>query len=255
MHSTTHPSAIARFRASFGRRGVALLLALAVEALIVLLFLFYLVPEFLPEKRARPTMFGFDVDTGDDAEPAAAAEAETKARPRAGGEAAAPPPPEPIAEPPPELPESPLPANILWMSRRDYAAADIARAPSTAPGERSAAPGRAAGDSALVDGRGPNGEPLYAAEWHVRPTDAQLSAYIPARTRQDGWGLVACRTVANYRVEDCVELGDSPRGSGLAGAVRQAAWQFRVRPPRVGGRALVGAWVRIRIDYSVTPVE
>lgn len=88
---------------------------------------------------------------------------------------------------------------------------------------------------------------MYAAEWAREPTHAELDGYLPHNSAE-GFGLIECKTIADDRVEDCIELDQTP-GSRLASAVRQAAWQFRVRPPRRGGRALVGSWVRIRIDY------
>jgi protein TonB len=145
-------------------------------------------------------------------------------------------PVKPTIAPPPQ--PSTKPSPWLELSKEDLAASDI--------GKMAAASG-SAGDSEVV-GRGPNGEALYAAEWAREPSDAELAGYLP-RNAPEGFGLIACKTIPGNRVEDCIELDQSPRGSHLASAVRQAAWQFRVRPPRKGGRPLVGSWVRIRIDY------
>jgi len=142
-------------------------------------------------------------------------------------------PVKPTIAPPPKSSEKPW----IEMSKDQLAAADISNLPSAGNG--------GAGDSEVV-GHGPNGEALYAAEWAREPTDAEIGGYWPRNTT--GWGLVACKTMPNDRVDDCVELDQSPRGSRLASAVRQAAWQFRVRPPRKGGRELIGAWVRILIE-------
>ena len=149
-------------------------------------------------------------------------------------------PVKPTIAPPP----TPSKKSQAWieMSQDEMAASEVSKLAATGSG--------GAGDSEVV-GRGPNGEALYAAEWAREPTDAELGGYLP-RNAPDGFGLIACKTIAGNRVEDCIELDQSPRGSHLASAVRQAAWQFRVRPPRKDGRALVGSWVQIRIDYYHT---
>ncbi|MDZ3830547.1 MAG: hypothetical protein U0S50_01860 [Sphingopyxis sp.] len=99
-------------------------------------------------------------------------------------------------------------------------------------------------------GTAPNGEPLYAAVWYREPSDNELRGYL-STANGPGWGLIACRTAPDYRVEDCVALDEYPQGSQINRAVLAASWQFRVRPPRRGGRLLVGSWVRIRIDYGI----
>ncbi len=115
-------------------------------------------------------------------------------------------------------------------------------APPSRPG------GGMMGDSERV-GTAPNGEPMYAARWYREPTDGELSGYL-STAAGPGWGLITCRTAPDYRVEDCVALEEFPTGVRINRAVIEAAWQFKVRPPRVGGQDQVGAWVRIRIDYT-----
>nr|ART39164.1 H365 [uncultured bacterium] len=162
------------------------------------------------------------------------------------------------------LPEKlPPPASSIWsqvipLTREQMASADLARFPPSRAAEKgsdlaeASTNGGGETDDATGPGAGPNGETLYNARWYRRPTDAELGFYLPPGRPRTGWGMIACQTVAAYRVENCQEIAQSPAGSGLAGAVRQAAWQFRVLPPRIGGKVMVGAWVRIRIDYTIS---
>ena len=156
----------------------------------------------------------------------------------------APKPPPIVIPSKPTIAPPPKPKSSPWieMSKEEMASSDIRNLSS---------PGASSGGDSEIVGTGPHGETLYAAEWARHPTNAELSGYLPANAT-DGYGLIACKTVPEDRVDDCVELDQEPHGSHLASAARQAAWQFRVRPPRKNGVPLVGEWVEIRIDYHIT---
>ncbi len=106
------------------------------------------------------------------------------------------------------------------------------------------------GDSQRIAGSGPNGEPLYAARWYREPTNGELAGYLSTASGP-GWGLINCQTAPQFRVENCVLVDEWPSGSQIGRAVLAAAWQFKVRPPQIGGQPQVGEWVRIRIDYEL----
>ncbi len=148
------------------------------------------------------------------------------------------------------------PPGFIHMSREDIAKADISRIkPAGGGGSTGASAG--GGGSAEGTGDGPGGARVYNAEWYREPTNAELSPYMRgARGGSNGdWALIICRTVERFHVEDCREVDESPRGSGLARALRQAAWQFLVRPPRVDGKPQLGTWVRIRFDFKAAKRE
>jgi len=221
-------------RAPLKRRVTSFALALAIN-IGLLLLLIQLGVVTLPTKPSSSTL---TVDLMPESRSASAEQTATQ-QPHVRANAPTPKPPPVVLPVKPTIAPPSTSKDQPWieMSKDELAAADISKIPAAGPG--------GAGDSEVV-GRGPNGDPLYAAQWAREPTNAEIAGYWPRNVT--GWGLVACKTMPNNRVDDCVELDQSPRGSRLASAVRQAAWQFRVKPPRKGGRELIGAWVRILIE-------
>lgn len=242
------------------QRAISLAIALAIEALIVAL-LFTLGAQIAGEKDGKEVVTEFAAveftappepqpETQPEQATAAAAPQESQPvpdqpRPQllqpsplvSNPTTAPPPPPTPPAPPQPEPIPSPSPKiGVRVTPNRSYGPADTGDP-------------RSAGDSEQV-GTAPNGEPLYAARWYREPTRQELRGYLSTATPPSA-ALIACRTVPDYYVEDCVLLSESPQGSQIGRAVMAAAWQFRVRPARIGGREQFGSWVRIRIDYGL----
>jgi protein TonB len=248
LSATHYASSTARERPSLSRRTASFLLALAIEILLLLAFFTLNFREKTSEFQGG-TLSTFDISAESEQDRSASPQnkhdeqvAETK-------------PPRPVPPVPKPIVKLPTPnLDMLEVTREVYQAADISKLGSNAPGyvksaDAGSAGGSSAGDSERV-GTAPDGQPLYAAEWYREPTHTELGAYLPKTMPEGGGtGLIACKTAPRFRVTDCVELGQDPPGSHLAGAVRQAAWQFLVRPPRVGGKSMIGEWVRIRIDY------
>ncbi len=220
-----------------GRRSVSLLLV-AIIHLLGFLLLLSLAPNVL--RRVAPELKSFPLlSISEEPAPKVAA---TSSAPRRQVEKVVPPTP-------PTTPEIPkLPSNIIWMTSEQFRATDISKFSPREAKDASGTGGTATAE-AQGPGEGPGGQKLYPADWYREPTTAEMAFYLKGK-RQAGWGMIACRTAPQFRVEDCQEIGESPTGSGLANALRQASWQFRVRPPSIGGKPQVGAWVKILFDFQ-----
>ncbi len=248
--------------ASRRRKLTSLAIALALEVLILLMLLTLgaQVAGVKDGREAVTTFQAVDIAAPAEPEPETAPETSAAERPQeAPPVEAAPVPqpprpspllinPQPAPPPPPPAPAPPQPSpEPAQPPARPTIGARVN--PDRGYGPVDSGNPRTAGDSERV-GTAPNGEPLYAARWYREPTEQELAGYL-STANGPGFALIACRTVADYYVEDCVLLSEGPQGSQIGRAVLAAAWQFRVRPARIGGREQFGSWVRIRIDYSV----
>lgn len=235
-----------------GRRTLAISLAVLIPAL--LLFLLLAFGSETPPDREEEYVSVVSLEATEIAEEAPEPSQAEREQPKEQSVSPQPAPEEPqpseLAEPLPPPPAVPKAApTIPTPSERPPSPA----IPSRPSGGRVYGPPNVGGSSASRDtervGTAPNGEPLYAAAWYREPRDEELRGYLSTASGP-GWGLIACRTAPDYRVEDCVGLDEYPNGSQINRAILAAAWAFQVRPPRLGGKPLVGAWVRIRIDYG-----
>lgn len=253
-HALISP-ALGEYRPDPKRRALAVIAALVLELLLIALLL-SLGLQDPGQPEAEPTLVRFQARSApESAEETPEAESEEvqqpepAERPRAEPEAAD----QPSIQSPRPAEPSPSAAPVVRVAPSSFDLSKV-RTPSS---PRAAASGPpvgppdtgSSGDTPRV-GTAPNGEPLYAAAWYREPRPGELRGYLSTATGP-GWGLIACRTVPDFRVEDCVALEEYPSGSNINRAVLAAAWQFRVRPPRLGGQYQVGAWVRIRIDYEL----
>jgi protein TonB len=264
-------SLIERIRTGLGRRTLGLLLALLIELLLLLMLLSLGPGEQAGEEERRITVVNFNAEKAAQIAPAADSPAPEPRAEQPAPQRAPEPQPAQAARPQPQAPAQPPPSQpppvTPPLSRPNPVPTPPAASPPAAappsPGRPSGParpvygppnPNAGGGGGGSLDtervGTAPNGEPLYAAAWHTRPRPDQLRGYL-ATANGPGWGLIACRTAPGFRVEDCVALDEYPAGSQINRAVLAAAWEFKVRPPRIGGRSLVGSWVRIRIDYGI----
>ena len=253
-----------RLRTGAGRRALAIGLALLIEALLLLLLLAFggVQRPAPPEEVITVADLGVQEvpeESPDPGRPKPAQAAQEQPRPQPPAQqppSARPPeplPPQPAQPTPPPSAPALLPSPFALPPTPEIPRSAPRPAPAPVPG-RVYGPPNTGGSSAFRDservGTAPNGEPLYAAAWHREPRPSELRDYL-STARGPGWGLIACRTAPNYRVEDCVALDEYPAGSQINRAILAAAWEFEVRPPRRGGQLLVGSWVRIRIDYRM----
>jgi protein TonB len=243
---------IERKREDFGHKATGAIVALVLEALLFLALLS--LSQLRPPHKDVPIAVSFDAheysDTPHQPEPKPATDS-ARAQPKP----AQAPQTQPNPQVAPVVPVQP-PAAIIPVSPRQVQSFDLSKLPKqpNAPAGPAIGPAftPAFGDSKRV-GTAPNGAPMYAASWYPHePTEEQLRGYL-STAEGPAWGLITCKTVPDYRVEDCVGLDEYPEGSHMLRAILAAAWQFRVRPPRVGGVSQVGDWVRIRITYEETP--
>lgn len=243
------PSPIAHLRARYGDRLTGIVAALVLEAALLIL-LFTLGYGSQPGQPDGPALSTFDVSDPAPAPEEPQPDEPQPQQPQVKAPAAT--SPTPVVQPAPIAPAPAQPAFALAPPNTPAPAPAPAPRPTTPPAAsaRVYGPPNIGGPTSTDTprvGTAPNGEPMYAARWYREPTRDELAGYLS--TAQPGWGLIACKTAPDYRVEDCVPIGETA-GSQLGRAVLAAAWQFKVRPPRIGGRDRIGEWVRIRIDYT-----
>jgi protein TonB len=140
------------------------------------------------------------------------------------------------------------PEGFIHTSHAEMAAADISNIHSSAAS--GAGNASAGGGGGHGGGAGEGGNSFYNVDWYRKPPHSVFDNYMRPGQSTGKLAEIDCRMIENYHVEDCHEVREIPRGTGMARVMREASWQFLVRPPRLNGKPLLGT--RVRITYTFT---
>lgn len=166
--------------------------------------------------------------------------------------------PKPLLKPINPVQTPPASPDYIKVSKSDFEAMDLSKIPSNGSSGSGDVKGAGQGNKGMMGpGAGPGGAQLYPVAWYREPYDSELAPYLAeAKSVPPGASAeIACRMIEHYHVENCQILSETPRGTGLAKALRLAAWQFLVRPPRIDGKPQLGVWVRIRFDFTAAQAD
>ena len=160
------------------------------------------------------------------------------------------PPVNPVQAPPPS-------PDFIKVSKSEFDAMDLSKLPAGGGGAGNNKGNGQGSKGMMGPGLGPGGAQLYPVAWLREPYESELSPYLAAikRVPPGASADIACRMAEHNRVENCQIIGESPRGTGLAKALRLAAWQFLVKPPRIDNKPQLGVWVRIHFDFGVKVMD
>ncbi|WP_373476293.1 hypothetical protein [Sphingorhabdus sp.] len=243
-------------REDLRRRGTGFIIALFLEALVIIAILSLSMRSGGPEmgKRGLST-FALEAE----AESASADKSDTETPVTKEQQRNVNPPiPKPLLPPVNPVRAPPPSPELIKVSKSEFDAMDLSKLPSSGSAGAGDSKGSGQGNKGMMGpGLGPGGAQLYPVAWLREPYDSELRPYlaavkrIPPRASAD----IACRMIENNRVENCQIIGENPRGTGLAQALRKAAWQFLVKPPRIDNKPQLGVWVRIHFDFGVKAVE
>jgi periplasmic protein TonB len=253
--STLEPRSEERLRTGAGPRSIAIVLVVLVEGLLILALLTLGIGQMPEENEDRLVVVNVAPQVAQSSDEAQPERQAATARSAQAPDRPADTPPDPPAGPAPQ-PLPPLPTPVPSPAPQSLPDVDLSRLPQSRPiGPRRPVYGPVdRGTPAFLRdtervGTAPNGQPLYAAAWYREPKEEMLRDYLSSASGP-GWGLIACKTAPDYRVEDCVGLAEYPENSNIVRSILAAAWEFKVRPPRLGGQPQIGAWVRIRISWE-----
>ena len=238
-------------RAALRRRGLGLAIALLLEALLIIAILTLSMQSSGPQagKRGLTT---FSLEAESEATSADQSEAETPVTEQQQRNPT-PPIPKPLLPPVNPVKAPPPNPDFIKVSSSEFDAMDLSKLPAGGSAGSGDAKGAGKGNKGpMGPGAGPGGAQLYPVAWYREPYDSELAPYLSGikRIPPGASAEIACRMIERYHVENCQILGENPRGTGLAKALRLAAWQFLVRPPRIDNKPQLGVWVRIRFDFG-----